>query len=94
MIKLLYIYNVHMNGVVNTTTLRNNLADVLTEVAKKRDYLLVTKKQNPVSAIVNLDFFEDLLALASPKYLKSIREARKQYAKGNTYTFDEIFGKL
>ena len=79
---------------VPITTLRNNLADVLEEVAKKRKYLLVLKKGNPVSALVNLDFFEDLLALASPKYLKSIKEARQQYKKGEYYTHTEVFGKL
>lgn len=83
-----------MDGIVTTTILRNNLADVLKEVAKKRDYLLVSKKRSLVSAIVNLDFFEDLLALASPKYLKSIKEARKQYKQGKVYTFDEVFGAL
>ena len=79
---------------VPITTLRNNLADVLEEVAKKRQYLLVTKKNNPVSVLVNLDFFEDLLALASPKYLKSIKEARKQYQEGKHYTHEGVFGKL
>jgi len=79
---------------VPITTLRNNLADVLEEVAKKREYLLVTKKNNPISALVNLDFFENLLALASPKYLKSIKEARQQYKKGKYYTHKEVFGKL
>lgn len=79
---------------VPITTLRNNLADVLDEVAKKRKYLLVTKKGMPVSAMVNLDFFEDLLALTSPKYLESIKEARKQYKKGEYYTHKEVFGKL
>lgn len=79
---------------IPTTTLRNNLADVLEEVAKKRKYLLVTKKGNPVSALVNLDFFEDLLALSSPKYLKNIKQAREQYKKGEYYTHEEVFGKL
>jgi prevent-host-death family protein len=79
---------------VPITTLRNNLADVLKEVAKKRQYLLVTKKDNPVSVLVNLDFFEDLLALASPKYLESIKEARKQYREGKHYTHEQVFGKL
>lgn len=79
---------------VPITTLRNNLADVLEEVAKKRQYFLVTKKDNPISVLVNLDFFEDLLALASPKYLKSIKEAREQYKEGKHYTHEEVFGKL
>lgn len=83
-----------MNGIVSTTTLRNNLAAVLTEVGKRRNYLLVSKKTKLVSAIVNLDFFEDLLALASPKYLKSIKEARGQYKRGEVFTLDEVFGEL
>ncbi|MFH0863498.1 MAG: hypothetical protein V1858_00200 [Candidatus Gottesmanbacteria bacterium] len=83
-----------MNSIISTTILRNNLADVLEEITDKRDYLLVTKKSDPISAIVNLDFFEDLLALANSKYLKNIKEARQQYQKGQVYTFDEAFGKL
>ena len=83
-----------MNGIISTTTLRNNLATVLTEVGKRRNYLLVSKKTKLISAIVNLDFFEDLLALASPKYLKSIKEARGQYKRGEVFTFDEVFGEL
>ncbi|KPJ70474.1 hypothetical protein AMJ51_01755 [Microgenomates bacterium DG_75] len=79
---------------VPSTTLRNNLADVLGEIAKKRKYLLVTKKGKPVSALVNLDFFEDLLALTSSKYLKGIKKAREEYKKGEFYTHEEVFGKL
>lgn len=79
---------------VPVTTLRNNLADTLEEVAKKHKYLLVTKRGSPISALVNLDFFEDLLALTSPKYLESIKEAREQYKQGETYTHEEVFGKL
>lgn len=83
-----------MNGIITTTILRNNLSDTLNEVAQKRDYVLVAKKKNLVSALVNLDFFEDLLALANLKYLKSIKDARQQYKAGNTFTFDEVFGSL
>lgn len=83
-----------MPATIPTTILRENLADVLNEVAKKRHYFLVTKKNKPVSALVNLDFFEDLLALNSPQYLKSVQEARRQYQKGETFSFQEVFGQL
>ena len=82
-----------MAQIVASTVLRNNLADVLKEIQKK-DYLLVAKKGSLVSAIVNLDFFEDLLALTNKKYLKSIEQARKDYRKGKTFTHEEAFGKL
>lgn len=90
----MYVTNVTMSQVVTTTILRNNLADVLAEVSGERDYLLVTKKGNPVSALVNLDFFEDLLAVASPKYLRGIKKAREEYKRGEVYTHEQVFGDL
>ena len=36
-------------------------------------------------------FVEDLLAAASPEYVKSIAEAREDYKKGRTYTHNEVF---
>lgn len=36
-------------------------------------------------------FIEDILAAASPEYLKSIEEARIDYKKGRVYTHDEVF---
>jgi len=84
-----------MSNLVHSSTLRNNLADVLDSLEKKpKDYLLVTRKGKPKVAMVNLDFFEDLLALSSPKYLKDIKQARKQIKKGESFTHDEVFGEL
>ncbi len=83
-----------MSQAVTTTILRNNLADVLAEVSQERDYLLVTKKGNPISALVNLDFFENLLSATSSKYLKSIEQSREEYERGEVYTHEQVFGKL
>lgn len=79
---------------VQTSTLRNNMADVINEIDAKYHYMLVMRKGQPVSAMVNLDFFEDLLATNSPKYLKSIREARENYKKGEILTHEEVFGAV
>lgn len=84
-----------MPKTVPATTLRNHLSDVIKEVnRKKKKFLLITNKGRPVSAIVNLDYFEDLLALASPNYIKSIQEAREDYKQGRVYTHQEVFGDL
>ena len=83
-----------MKKVISSSNLRSNLFDVLETVEADQDYLLVTKKGKPVSAIVNLDYFEDLLALKSPEYLESVKEARENYKKGEKYTLDEVFGEL
>ena len=38
-------------------------------------------------------FIEDLLALTSPDYLRSIREAREEYKAGKTKAHNEIFSE-
>jgi len=38
-------------------------------------------------------FLEDLLAVTSPDYLKSIKEARAEYRAGRVRGHEEIFGQ-
>ena len=79
---------------ISSTTLRNHLSDALKAVVGSKNLLLVTKKDRAVSALVDIDFLEDLLAAASPAYLKSIREARQDYRKGRVFTHEQVFGGL
>lgn len=79
---------------VRAATLRDHLSDVLKDIAGEKDYFIVTNRGKPVSAIVNLDFFEDLLAATSPEYLKSVKEARNDYEKGRTFSHEDVFGEL
>jgi len=79
---------------VDSSTLRNHLADALKEVNLKRDFVLVTRKSKPTAALVSLDLFEDLLALTSTDYLKSIRQARSDYKAGRTFSHRDVFGRI
>ena len=81
-------------NVVSATVLRNNLADTISEVSKKRDYLLVSKRGKIDSALVNIELFEDLLALANKKYLNSIKRAREEYKKGEVFSHEQAFGEV
>lgn len=81
-------------NIVTTTTLRNNLADVVKKISKKKDYMLVAKKGKITSALVDIDFFEDLLDLADKDFMTSIKNARKEYEKGNFFTHEEVFGDI
>jgi len=81
-------------NVINTTTLRNNLADSLAAIEKGKEYLLVAKRGKIKSAIVDIDFFENLLALANKRYLDSIKKARKEYERGDILSHEEVFGEI
>lgn len=81
-------------NIINTTVLRNNLADAIDEVVSKKDYLLVAKRGKITSALVDIDLFEDLLALTNKEYLKSIKKAREEYKEGSIFTHSEAFGEV
>lgn len=81
-------------NIVNATVLRNNLSDTLSEVSKRKDFLLIAKKGKITSAIVDIDFFEDLLAVSNKDYVKSIRKAREEYKNSDIFTHEEIFGQI
>ncbi len=48
--------------------LRNNLFSALEALPKKDKYMDVTNKNEFKAALVDIDFFEDLLALANKKW--------------------------
>ena len=83
-----------MSKMMKATMFRNHFADALDEVKTREKFLLITRNEEIVSALVDIDFFEELLAKTSKEYLKSIREARRQYKKGGVYSHIEVFGKL
>ena len=81
-------------NIINATVLRNNFSDSLKKVDKDKDFLLVAKKGKITSALVNIDLFEDLLALSNKDYLKSIKQAREDYKKGDVFSHEQIFGEI
>lgn len=66
-------------NVITTTILRNNLAQTINEVS---------------SRIVNIDLFEDLMALMNKSYLNSIKQAREEYKKGQYFSHKQAFGEI
>ena len=79
---------------VSTTNLRSNLADTIDAVNEDVSYILVTDRGEPKAALVNIDYFEDLLMANSPEFIKSIKEAREDFKAGRVYTHEEVFGDL
>lgn len=56
--------------------------------------LTVSELNNIITAAVKEameDILEDLVALSSPEFLASIKEAREDYEKGKLKSFKEVF---
>lgn len=82
-----------MTKIVNSTSLRNNLADSL-RMVKRGKYLLISQKGVIKRAIIDIEELEDLLSLHDNEYLKSIKRARADAKAGRLYTFEEVFGNI
>ena len=83
-----------MPKAIETTKLRNHLADAIRQINKSKDYMVITSKGEPVAGIVDLDLLEDIEASKSKAFIKSIKEAREQIKRGEIYTHEEVFGDL
>lgn len=82
-------------NIINSTVLRNHLGDSLSEIAtRNKDYLLVANRGKITGALVNIDLFEDLLALTNNSYLASIKQARQEFEQGDIATHQDVFGSL
>ncbi len=75
---------------LTVSELRGNLADALDAVSND-EVLIVTRRGKKERALIDLDMLEDLLAVADPEYLKTIKAAResKEY-----FSHDEVFGNI
>lgn len=80
--------------IISSTVLRNNFSTTVDAVTSKKNYLLVAKRGKIVSALVNIDLFEDLLALVNRNYVKSIKKARKEYRSGDILSHIDVFGEV
>lgn len=83
-----------MPKAIETTKLRNHLADAIRQINKSKDFMVITRKGEPVAGIVDLDLLEDIEASKSKAFIKSIKEAREQIKRGEIYTHEEVFGDL
>ena len=79
---------------IDATDLRNNLSTTIKALGK--DDILFIKSRGKLTgkAIIDDELLEDLLLLQDADYIKNIAKAREELKRGDTYTFDEVFGDV
>ena len=75
---------------LTVSELRGNLADSL-DAINNDEILIVTRRGKKERAIIDLDRLEDLLAVADPHYLNTIKEARKSK---EYFSHAQVFGAI
>jgi len=77
---------------------RSNLAEVLSDVADRRDHVVVTRNGRPAAALVPIDEYEALEEtaeiLSDPETLAAIQAGLDEISRGETIDFDDLRREL
>ncbi len=77
---------------------RSNLAQVLSDVADRRDHVVVTRNGRPAAALVPIDEYEALEEtaeiLSDPDVLAALQAGLGELARGETIEFGDLRREL
>ncbi|HLI58671.1 MAG TPA: type II toxin-antitoxin system Phd/YefM family antitoxin [Solirubrobacteraceae bacterium] len=83
-----------MAKVVPVREFRTKLSELLSDVADRRDHVLVTRNGKPAAALVPVDEYEALEEtaeiLSDPATLDAIDAGMSELAKGDTIDLDDL----
>ena len=87
-----------MAKIVPVREFRTKLSELLSDVADRRDHVLVTRNGKPAAALVPIDEYEALEEtaeiLSDPTTLAAIEAGLADLARGDTVTLDDLRGEL
>jgi antitoxin YefM len=89
---------VRVAKIVPVREFRTKLSELLSDVADRRDHVLVTRNGKPAAALVPVDEYEALEEtaeiLSDPATLVAIEAGLADLARENTVTLDDLRGEL
>jgi antitoxin YefM len=91
-------YTSPMAKTVPVREFRDNMAQVLSDVADRRDHVVVTRNGRPAVALVPIDEYEALEEtaeiLSDKDAMAAIEAGRAELERGETVTFEEVRQEL
>lgn len=82
---------------ITTREFRAHLAGVLSDVVKRFDRYVISKRGKPEAVLMCVDDYEGWLEtleiMSSGKALKDIEAAKRELKQGKGRSFEEVFGK-
>lgn len=79
---------------INSTKFRNNFKDTMDHVRRSKSPLIITERDVPTAILIDIDEYEDMLSGKDKEYLKSIKQARVQYTKGDVFDMSDVFADV
>jgi prevent-host-death family protein len=87
-----------MAKTVPVRELRSNLSELLSDVADRRDHVLVTRNGHPAAVLVPIDEYEALEEtaeiLSEPTTIEAIETGLAEHDHGDTVTLEELRAEL
>jgi prevent-host-death family protein len=87
-----------MPKIVPVREFRTNLSELLSDVADRRDHVLVTRNGKPAAALVPIDEYEALEEtaeiLSDSVTLAQIESGLKELARGDSVTLEDLRREL
>jgi antitoxin YefM len=87
-----------MAKIIPVRDFRSNLSQVLSDVADRRDHIVVTRNGRPAAALVPIDEYEALEEtaeiLSDSDALNALQAGLGELARGETIEFDDLRREL
>ena len=87
-------YTLRMAKIVTVREFRTKLSELLSDVADRRDHVLVTRNGKPAAALVPIDEYEALEEtaeiLSDSETLAAIKAGLAELARGDSVTLDDL----
>jgi antitoxin YefM len=93
-----FVYSRQMAKTVAVRELRSNLSKLLSDVADRRDHVLVTRNGRPAAVLVPIDEYDALEetaeVLSDPDALAALEAGLGELERGETITLDDLRREL
>jgi len=81
---------------ITATSARSDFFNILKRTIKGHSHYRISTKEGGAILLSEEDFeslIETLELLSTPGFAKSVKRAKKEIEKGQTYSMEEVFGK-
>jgi antitoxin YefM len=81
---------------ITATNARSDFFNILKRTIKGHSHYRISTKEGGAILLSEEDFeslIETLELLSTPGFAKSVKQAKKEIEKGQTYSMEEVFGK-